>query len=99
MDFYDQMSGMAYQQLPKQMTEAEYDQWDEQSNEKIDAMQEWIKLNMGQGAFFRVMDMHNLKMANFTHAVNQKHNTKILMLLAIQANLREMIETSVWDKK
>jgi hypothetical protein len=99
MEFYDQISTMAYEQLPKPMTDAEYDKWDNQVNEKMDSIQEWVRANMGQGAMFRLVDSHNLRFANFTHAVNQKHNSKIITLLSMQSNLRDMIETSIWDKK
>jgi hypothetical protein len=98
--FYTELGAIFWTQLPKDMTSEAYGEWQKRVEAKQDEVIGWVGSNMGPQAQQRLADVHHIpSVRRFTHAVNDKHHQLLMAIWAMQGNLKDMIETDVWDRQ
>lgn len=96
--FYADLSGLFFQQLPKDMSNDDFALWEKHVVEKQDEIMKWVYYNMGPTGQARLLDLEGGEMRKWPSAINEKQNLIMNQIFHFQKNLRAMIETTVWDR-
>jgi hypothetical protein len=92
--------GNLYRLLPKDISEEDFQKYEDECNRWLNRTVEWIAQNMGEAAKARFLDTASAINYTSPNAVNQKHSNIINAIGNYRKNLQVSIaEFDAWDKK
>jgi hypothetical protein len=96
--FYIELGALLEVQLKQDISPADFENYKAESNRILNEQAQWIKDNMGDAALARFADKSNMKEVRFKKAVNDVHNIMLMNQTRFHENLKDLIESSAWDK-
>jgi hypothetical protein len=96
--FYVESTPILNANLPKDISAADFANYQQAVNDWIKRTATWIQQNMGEPARDRFLDYGQGFSFNWARAVNEQHNSDINLLGAYRKNLSTLIETNAWDR-
>jgi hypothetical protein len=96
--FYGELGGLFYAQLPKGMTDDQYDAWQKIVSDEMDRILAYMRKNMAAGAEYRFADLSKIPNVKWDGSINDKHNRERNLIRLLQSNLLDMMGTIAWDK-
>jgi hypothetical protein len=96
--FYIASGPLLNRNIPKDVSQEEFNKYVEEVNVWILGTAAWIKENLGDAAEARFGDIGGGFSFSWNRAANEQHNTIINVLTKYRENLAKLIETSAWDE-
>ena len=96
--FYVSAGPIITRELPKTISEIDFDNYLKEANTWAASCADWISKNMGDAARARFLDRTGMDDASYRGAVNERHNSVMANLTRFRQNLLAMIEGNAWDR-
>jgi len=96
--FYVSAGPIITRQLPKTISESDFENYMNEANLWLVTCADWIGKNMGAAACARFLDRTGIEAASYQGAVNERHNSAMSNLTRHRQNLLAMIEGNAWDR-
>jgi hypothetical protein len=96
--FYLSIGEILDKNLPKDISDEDFQKYIDEANSRVNDAGEWIKKSMGEPAQARFLDVSGMLAATVPRAANKTHNQIILTLTKLKHNLAEMIQSPAWDR-
>jgi hypothetical protein len=95
--FYSKVGDLLAEPLAKDSSKADVDKYLAKADAWIDDSAQWIKLNMGDAARDRFLDLSGMSAVRYQKAVDEAHNQALMNLTRLRQNLDELIRNPAWD--
>jgi hypothetical protein len=95
--FYIEAGVLLSRNLPKDSKQETLQKYYEEVDAWSAKTATWLRLNLGDAAVARFVDLGAGFSFKYDHAINEQHNTAISILTRYRENLTKLIETSSWD--
>lgn len=97
-DFYIQGGNLLNLNIPKDISQPDFEKYIGDVNSWASVTSQWIKQNLGDAAEARFMDAGDISIVNWGRAANPAHNNAINYLTVWRKNLSQLIESPAWDR-
>ena len=98
-EFYVSVDAILNRNLPRDMTESDFQKYVEEANGWVNQTARWIGEHMGTAARARFLDTSGGLSMSYGRAINPHHNSIIEALTSYKQNLARLIESDAWDKR
>jgi hypothetical protein len=95
--FYRAVDPILNRNLPKGISDADFQSYAKEANAWIQTAADWIVANMGSTGLSKFQDQNGISITIWERAANPSHNGAINLLTKYKANLNDMMLSGAWD--